>query len=211
MNGNPTIFVVDDEQQARESVCTLVRSMGLAAISFSSGEEFLQHYDNEPGCLVSDYRMAGMNGLELQESMLRREIALPMIIVTAYARTPIIVTAIRRGAVSLLDKPYDDDDLWQAIRSALSQDTAQRKERLQHADIRRRLAKLTDKESRVLDMLLEGMPNKTMANKLDVSLRTIENRRRGVFAKMGVETVAKLVALVLAASDRSSLLAEDRE
>ncbi len=198
MNVDSTVFVVDDEQQSRESVCALVRSMGLATASFSSGEEFLQQYDNEPGCLVSDYRMAGMNGLELQESMLNREIALPMIIVTAYARTSITVKAIQRGAVSLLDKPYDDDDLWQAIRSALSQDEARRKQCLQHADTRRRLAKLTDKESCVLAMIIEGMPNKTMANKLDVSLRTIENRRRGVFAKMNVDTVAELVALVLA-------------
>jgi len=170
--------------------------MGFAAVGFESSEAFLAHYEDQPGCLITDYRMAGMNGLELQETLLKRGCDLPLIMVTAYARTPLTIQAIKSGAVTLLDKPYDEDSLWQAIRKALTQDDQQRQTKRHLADVRRRLESLSEKERAVLDLLVAGKANKAMASQLEVSLRTIENRRRSIFSKLGVETVAELVALV---------------
>jgi len=196
-----TVFVVDDDPQARESVLALARSMGMAAEIFPSAESFLEYYQGQPGCLVADYRMKGINGLELQEILLDKGVELPVIIVTAYARTSMTVQAIKNGAVTLLDKPYDDDNLWQAIRNALAEDERRRSRKRENAEVRSRINSLSDKEREVLDLMLVGTSNKVMSTKLNVSLRTIENRRRKVFSKLHVETVAELVALVLKARE----------
>ncbi len=198
MTPNPTtVFVIDDEEPSRESVCALVQSMNFSTKAFGSGEAFLQQYDGSAGCVVTDYRMTGMNGLELQEQLTEQGHDIPVIIVTAYARTPVTVQAIQNGAVTLLDKPYSEDDLWNAIREGLALDERRRNEKQECAEITTRMASLNEKERQVLDLIVAGRPNKVMANKLDVSLRTIENRRRTVFSKLGTQTVAELVALVL--------------
>ena len=141
--------------------------------------------------------MAGMNGLELQEKLANEGHDIPVIIVTAYARTAVTVQAIQHGAVTMLDKPYSEDDLWGAIREGLTLDEKRRETKAERADVDKRIASLNEKERQVLDLIVAGQPNKAMANKLDVSLRTIENRRRTVFSKLGAQTVAELVALVL--------------
>jgi FixJ family two-component response regulator len=107
------------------------------------------------------------------------------------------VRAIQNGAVTLLDKPYDDDDLWQAIRNALAADTERRNQRRALAELQQRMESLTNKEREVLELMIQGKANKTMATILDVSLRTIENRRRSIFTKFDANSVAELVALVL--------------
>jgi FixJ family two-component response regulator len=197
----PTIFVVDDDEQARTSVCALVRSMGLPAEAFSSAEEFLASYrEPRPGCLVVDVRMLGMSGLELQEELNRRNVLLPVIVLTAYARTPVTVRAMKAGAVTLLEKPYQDDDLWDAIRKALAHDAARRSEHERRQQIRRRAARLTPAEREVMALIVQGKPNKAIASQLDVSVRTVENRRREVFTKMEAESVADLVRLAIEAN-----------
>ncbi len=196
-NRDPTVFVVDDEIQARDSVCALVRSMGLPAEGFDSGEEFLKYYQGQAGCVVTDYRMHGMNGIQLQEALIKQGNALPLIVVTAFARTPMTVQTIKNGAVTLIDKPYDNDNLWKAIRVALNRDVLQRQQKNDFAEIRLRLKSLSGKEQTVLDYILKGTTNKTMSSKLDVSLRTIENRRRKIFSKLRVDSVAELVKVVL--------------
>ena len=192
-----TVFVIDDEQQARESVCALVQSMHYPTKAFDSAEAFLQEYDGGAGCVVTDYRMAGLNGLELQEKLREQGHEIPVIIVTAYARTAMTVQAIKSGAVTLLDKPYSEDDLWRAIREGLTLDEKRRLQRSERAEMTTRMASLNEKERQVLGLIVAGEPNKAMANRLDVSLRTIENRRRTVFSKLGAQTVAELVTLVL--------------
>ena len=197
MSTEQTVYIVDDELQSRESVRALVLSMGVSATVFSSAEEFLDQYHGEPGCVITDYRMAGLNGIEMQEELSRRGCHLPVIVVTAYASTPMTVRAIQYGAVTLLDKPYDDDDLWQAIRNALAADTQRRNQLGALAELQQRMESLTNKEREVLELMIQGKANKTMATILDVSLRTIENRRRSIFSKFGANSVAELVALVL--------------
>ena len=201
MSDEPYVYVVDDDEDARKSVCALVLSMGAACRAFASAEEFLTWVRAQPqppaGCVVTDLRMPGMSGLELQEAMLAAAIDLPLIVLTAYARTPTTVRAIRAGAVTVLDKPYADDDLWDAVRAALARNAADRAERVRQRQIVERLAQLTADERKVLDGILAGRPNKQIAQELDVSLRTVENRRRDLFQKMQAESAAELIRMVV--------------
>jgi len=196
MADEPTVFVVDDDDQARKSVCALVRSMGFPVESFASAEEFLVAYvEPRPGCLVTDYRLRGMNGLELREELVRRQLPLPFIVLTGYARTPLTVRAMQLGAVTLLDKPYSEDDLWEAIRKSLAEDASRRERQLRQREARDRLDTLTGGERQVLDMLIDGKPNKQIASELGVSVRTVENRRHEIFNKMGTPSLSELFRL----------------
>jgi len=200
METEPTIFVVDDEEQSRASVCALVQSMGMQAESFSSAEQFLCSYrEGRPGCLVTDVRMPGLNGLELQEELQRRDIGLPLIVITAYARTSSTVRAVQRGAVAVLDKPYENDDLAEAIRTALTRDAARRSEQEQQRQIHRRIGSLTPSERKVLDLMVRGLPNKSIAKRLNVSVRTVESRRHAVFSKMQAPSVVALMRVMMIA------------
>ncbi|MEM9353303.1 MAG: response regulator [Planctomycetota bacterium] len=192
-----TVFLVDDDGDSLRAGQNLVDSMRSPHQSFTSAETFLDSYNGDPGCLVTDYRMPGMNGLELVKELQQRDRSLPFVLVTAYARTPLVVEAMRLGALSVLEKPCNDDELWQVIRQGLSVDAVQREALQKTAHTREKLSSLTQKEQQVLDLVLAGEPNKTMAERLGVSLRTIENRRRNVFQKLEVGTVAELVTAVL--------------
>lgn len=200
MESNPTVFVVDDDAEALASVLALVRSMGPLCKPFDSAEEFLAFCDSGKsleGCLVTDVRMVGISGIELQEQLQSRGIAIPVIVLTAFARTPLTVRAIQNGAVTMLDKPYDDDDLWDAIREGLKRDASQRAEALAQQHIRARFDSLKPTERQVMELVVDGLPNKVIASRLDVSVRTVENRRREVFSKMQAESVADLVRLAI--------------
>lgn len=197
-----TVFVVDDDQQSRNSVKALVRSMGIAAETFESAEAFLAAYSPEqPGCLVTDVRMFGMSGVELQDRLIAQQISLPVIVITAFAKTQLTVEVVKKGAITVLEKPYDDDDLWDAIRKALSVDTARREQIAHRREIRDRIASLTEKETDVLERVVAGKANKVIAKELDISIRTVENRRREVFEKMQADSLAELVRMVLEAGE----------
>ena len=200
MSIEPTVFVVDDDADARDSVCVLVRSMGIRADPFASAEEFLARYVEEcPGCLVTDVHMLGMSGLELQEKLIERNVSLPVIVLTAYARTRVTVRAMAAGAVTLLEKPYDEEELWDAIRKALAKDTQRREGVQRQREIRVRVDQLTAGERAVMDLIVQGQPNKTIAKKLGISVRAVENRRSAVISKMQADSVAELVRLVIEA------------
>jgi FixJ family two-component response regulator len=200
-----TVFVVDDDEDARNSVCALVRSMGLPTRGFSSAEEFLEAYTSDaPGCLVTDVRLLGMSGIDLQEALAARGKELPVIVLTAFARTSLTVRAIQQGAVTLLDKPYHDDDLWEAIGKGLTEDAERRAKRSRREEIRARVERLSTSERDVLELVVAGQANKVIAKRLGVSLRTVENRRREVFAKMEADSVAELVRLTMENNDSDS-------
>jgi two-component system, LuxR family, response regulator FixJ len=195
----PVVYVVDDDSKACKSVCALVRSLGLSAEGFSSAEDFLaRHSRGRPGCLVTDIRMTGMSGLDLQDRLAEQGIRLPVIVLTAYPRTRSTVRAMKAGAVTLLEKPYDEEELWDAIRKALAQEAAGRAEVEHREEIRRRAASLTPAERTVMELIVQGKPNKLIAKRLELSIRTVESRRHDVFAKMKVESVAELVRLAIA-------------
>lgn len=201
MTVEPTVFVVDDDELARTSTTALVGSMGIPSESFCSAEEFLDRYvAGRPGCLVTDIRMLGMSGLELQERLRELDIQLPVVVMTAYAKTPLTVRAIQGGAVTLLEKPCEENELWDAIRRALARDAEDRAANEHRQRIVRRIEGLTPTQRKVMDMIVAGKANKVIAVELDVSIRTVEARRQEVFAKMKADSVAELVRLVMEAN-----------
>lgn len=198
------VFVVDDEPLARSSVCALVRAMGIKTVAFDSAEAFLQAYrPDSAGCLVTDLRMHGISGLELLEKLRRDKVMLPVIIITAHARTAITVKAIQQGAITLLDKPYHEDELWDAISVALATDRRWRQEAFERSAAQAKLELLTEKERDVMTLVAAGDANKLIAKKLDVSERTVENRRRSVYEKLGVESVAEMMRILLQCESKS--------
>ena len=200
MTSTRVINVIDDDADVRLSVCALVGSMHCEARGFESAEQFLASAAPESrGVAVIDLRMTGMNGLELQSEMARRNPRMPLIFLTAHARTATTVQAMRAGALVMIDKPYHDNDLWDAIRKALELEEANWTEHVRKRDILDRLASLTPEERQVADLMILGRANKVVAMELNISMRTVEKRRHNVLEKMGVDSVAELVAVVLSA------------
>ena len=198
MRIEPTVYVVDDDEAARNSVRALVRSMGVNAETYASAEEFLESFEpQKPGCLVTDLRMLGMSGVELQEKLVCDGIGLPVIIITAHAETPITVRAVKSGAVTVLEKPCRDYELFDAIRDALAQDDRARELAAKQRGFHERFRTLSPKEKTVLDFMMEGVANKVIARRLDVSTRTVENRRQRIFEKTGTQSLAELIRLVV--------------
>ena len=200
MTSQAMIYVVDDDQQSRKAVLTLVQPMGIPAKSFASAEEFLKSYDGRrPACLVTDVRMLGMSGLELQEQLNKLGITISVVVLTAFASTPTTVRAMRNGALTLLEKPCNDDELWEAIRTGLTADERNAQLESSRSELLERLNTLTPKEREVLQYIVSGDANKVVARKLDVSVRTIENHRQKIFQKMQADSLAELVRIALAA------------
>ena len=195
----PTVYVVDDDDQARKAVTTLIEAMGVATQGFNSAEEFLAGYDGRrPACLVTDVRMIGMSGLELQEELIRRGVDISVVVLTGFATTPGTVRAMKNGALTLLEKPCRDDELWEAIRDGLAADRVARSAQANIGEIQARFDSLTVKERDVLAHVAAGEANKVIARRMDVSLRTVELHRQNVFQKMGADSLAELVRMVVA-------------
>jgi two-component system response regulator FixJ len=200
MNNTQTVFVVDDDPSARDSVIELVGSMGIPAEAFASAEEFLQLYEEDrPGCLVTDVRMLNMSGVELLERLADNGSVLPVIVITAFADVPLTVRAMRAGAVTLLEKPCRDQELWESVREALRRDSERRSQFQRVRDIRLRLDSLSDEERQVMELMVTGKANKVIADELVMGLRTVELRRHHLFRKMKADSVAELVELVVEA------------
>lgn len=196
MTSEPTVFVVDDDPAARDSVSALVRSMNGRCETFATGEEFLSAYDpSRTGCLVADLRLPGLSGLELQAELARRQWPLPMVLISGYVNVEKTVQAMKAGAEYVLRKPYRAQELWEAIQGALRIDQQWREQRARREELQQRFAALSPEEQDVLDLIADGLPNKVVARRLDVGLRTVEDRRRRIMNKVGVDSFAALVRL----------------
>jgi len=192
-----TVVVVDDDRAARESVCAVVQSIGYSTVAFESGESFLNSCDlTRSNCLVVDYRLPGISGLELQQQLRRNRISLPIILISGYADVKTAVTAMQQGAVTLLQKPYNQDDLLSSVRRGVTLNIEHR-QRQETADAaKQRLSLLNAKEKEVLDQMLQGKSNKAVAQALGIGLRTVERRRHDIFSKTNVDSEVKLAELV---------------
>jgi two-component system, LuxR family, response regulator FixJ len=196
----PLVFVVDDDEAVRSSLQLLLKSAGLTSRAYASATEFLAAYDDDqPGCLVLDIRMPGMNGLELQDELNRRGAMIPVIFITGHGDVPMAVESMRRGAMDFLQKPFRDEDLIDSVHKALALDQRNRAQLEVRDAIRCRLAALTSREMQVLRLLTTGKSNKQMAGDLGVSQRTIEIHRAHLMHKMEATSVAQLVRMLLAA------------
>ena len=202
MTSDQTVFVVDDDPAVCDSVAALVTSLDVNVETFESAESFLSSYQpNRAGCLVTDLRMLGMSGLELQERLSEMGIKIPVIIMTAYADVQVAVRAMQKGAVTLLEKPCRDQELWECMRNALELDESQRSHDERRKDINSRIGALTEGEKEVMERMVEGKMNKVIAKDLSISIRTVETRRHNVLEKMQADSLAELVRLVVEAEE----------
>ncbi|MFI5365525.1 MAG: response regulator transcription factor [Candidatus Binatia bacterium] len=205
MTAEATVFVVDDNVGVRKSLRALLESAGLTVETYASGEEFLAAYDPErPGCLVLDVRLRHRSGLDLQDELRRRQVMLPIIVLTGHGNVPTSVRALKAGAVDFLQKPVPPKLLLARIRAALDSDRQARAVTTERAGVLERLARLTPREREVMELLVAGKTSKEIAVAMHVSVRTVEGHRRMVFSKMNVSSAAQLVRTVLGAREADS-------
>jgi two-component system response regulator FixJ len=191
------VYIVEDDQEFLRTVSTFVRAAGYPVESFSSGEEFLNEVSpDRPACLVSDYRMEGLSGLQIQRRLRERGIDIPIVFVSGAADVGVAVQAMRQGAITLLEKPFSPGDLLKSIEEARSITEKRREVQDQVEEARCLLSGLTEKERDVLWMMIDGHANKVVAYRLGISLRTVERRRHEIFSKTRVNTEVQLAELV---------------
>lgn len=199
MNQNhlPTVFLVDDSIDVRESLTQLIEMNGLTVEAFSSAEQLLEtNLDDRMGCLILDLKMPGMNGLELQTVLSQRGIALPIIFLTAHGDIPASVKAIQAGAIDFLTKPVEPVLLLGRIQQAIVRDVQRHERLIIEREYQQRLTNLTPREIEVANLLAAGHLNKSIGQLLGISHRTVENHRARIMDKTGVTNLIELANLL---------------
>jgi two-component system response regulator FixJ len=193
-----TIALIEDDEAALESLRLLLESRGLAVHGFRSAEAFLESsHEPSPACVVSDVRLPGLSGLDLQRTLKERGIAAPVILITGHGDIAMAVTAMKEGAFDFVEKPYDAERLIAIIGKALSAGQRLRSRESQRQDLLERLAELSPRQKEVMHLVAEGLSNKEIALRLGISPRTVENYRAWVMERMGAVNVADLVRKVM--------------
>ncbi len=190
------VFVVDDDPLIRDSLEQLIKSVGLKAYTFSSAQEFLEKdLPDEPGCLILDIRMPRLSGLDLQDELAQKGLTLPVIFITGHGTVPLSVRAMKAGAVDFIQKPFEDQQLLDAIHQAIDKDIQKRREKAEISEIKKRVESLTPREYEILLAVTAGMLNKQIAYDLKLSENTVKTHRAHIMQKMKVESLADLVRL----------------
>jgi FixJ family two-component response regulator len=199
MTHNPTVFIVDDDQEVRDAIKLLMDSVGLAAETFESAQDFLDRFDpRRCGCLVLDIRMKGMSGLDLQDRLAQEEVHPPIIVITGHGDVPMAVRAVKAGAVDFIEKPFNDQLLLDAVHRAIEQDAEHRGRASRLADIQARVQRLTPREREILEWVVAGKRNKVIAIDLGISQSTVEAHRAKVMEKMEAASLSDLMRMMLA-------------
>lgn len=194
---NDMVHLIDDDEDVRRALSFLLGTAGLAVRVYESADNFLQQdIAALEGCVISDVRMPGMDGMTLLRRLAGEGVRLPIVMMTGHADVPMAVEAMKHGAVDFIEKPFSDDTLLSAVRMALANRQAPEGD---GALIRARLDSLTQREKQVLEGLLAGHPNKTIAFDLGLSPRTVEVHRANVMTKMGASSLSELVRMALRA------------
>ncbi|HUL66617.1 MAG TPA: response regulator transcription factor [Burkholderiaceae bacterium] len=192
----PTVFVVDDDEAVRNSLRRLLESVGLTVEVFPSAQAFLDRVRSDaPGCLVLDVQLPGLSGLDLQTELAGTKMPLPIVFLTGHGDIPMSVKAMKAGAVEFLTKPFRQEDLVKAIRSALESDRAARRERSELAELARRYEILTPRERDVMARIVAGMMNKQIAAEFGTSESTVKEQRAQVMLKMQAISLPDLVRI----------------
>lgn len=194
----PTVYVVDDDKNVRESLDRLINAIGFNAKVFASAQEFLDSYDSsEPGCLVLDVRMPGMSGLGLQHKLAENKSCLPIIFITGHGDVTTATEAFKKGAMDFIEKPFSDQKLLDSINKAVEISLNNYLNEAGRANIQKRLESLTPREHQVMEGIIDGKTNKMIAFELDISPKTVDFHRCNIMEKMGVNSAVQLTKTVM--------------
>jgi FixJ family two-component response regulator len=192
------VYIIDDDEDVRDSLIELTGSIGLRTKDYASAKEFLNAFDiHQSGCILADVRMPGMSGIELQQKLNELCAPQPLIIMTGHGDITMAVQAMKDGAFEFLQKPFRDQELLDSLAKALELDKDNCKQLSQQLVLQELINSLTTREREVIDKVIEGKPNKIIARELEISDRTVEIHRSRAMEKLGVNSVAKLVKVML--------------
>jgi FixJ family two-component response regulator len=191
-----TVFVVDDDQDFRESLTWLLEGAGHTVASYENAEVFLEQYQQQPGCLLLDVRMAGMSGLALQQELNQRGYALPVIMITGHGDVAMAVQAMKNHAVDFIEKPFDDKALLSLVAETLKRSPTLFAEANKSQQIKTCWEQLSKREKDVAKQVIQGLANREIAESLDISIKTVEIHRCRVMKKMQAKRLADLMGLV---------------
>src|ERR1700719_4690483 len=192
----PTVFIVDDDRDVRESLQELLESVGLQSKSFGTAQEFLSSVlGDAPSCLILDVRLPGISGLDLQHELTRGRISIPIIFLTAHADVPMSVKAMKSGAVEFLTKPFRHQDLLDAVQRSLTRARILREKERELTELRHRYERLSVREREVMNLVVSGMLNKQVAAEIGASEATIKMHRSQAMKKMQLKSLPELVRM----------------
>jgi FixJ family two-component response regulator len=192
----PVVFVVDDDASIRQALARLFQSVQLQAEVFASPQEFLQsERPNVPSCLVLDVRLPGVSGLDFQAELIRADVRIPIVFITGHGDIPMTVRAMKAGAVDFLGKPFRDQDLLDAVTTAIQRDQKRRDQENTVADVRAHFSSLTAREREIMALVASGLMSKQIAAQVGLSEITVKVYRSHVMKKMGAKSVADLVRM----------------
>ncbi len=198
-NHEQCVYIVDDDAAVRDSLSLLLGLNGFHTLPFASADDFLRVFDATwSGCLLLDIRMPGTDGLALQVALKERNVALPIIFMTAHGEVATVRTALKGGAVDYLEKPVDPDAMLAAVRAALEADSAERNKGARAGLSEQRLRTLTPREREVFELVIQGQQYRQIAAALGISPRTVEVHRARLMEKLGVRNISELVRMSLA-------------
>jgi two-component system response regulator FixJ len=197
----PVVFLIDDDLAVRDALSLLIKSVGLNVIAYEHPQTFLDTYDaSQVGCLILDIRMPGISGLTIQEILKQKGYVIPIIFITGHGDIAQCTRAFKAGAVDFLTKPVDEQALIDSLQMAIKSSIELHRQSKRNADVHEKLSRLSDRENEVLHLVVEGMPNKVIADKLKVSTRTVESHRAKLFEKLEVNSLAECVRIQLSAA-----------
>ncbi|WP_413205209.1 response regulator transcription factor [Rhodospirillum sp. A1_3_36] len=198
------VYVVDDDEAMRRSLCWLLRSVGHECREYASADAFTAAFEEtRPGCLLLDIRMPGQSGLDLLDSLNKGGATLPVLILTGHGDVPMAVRALKAGAMDFLEKPCNDQMLLDRVQEAVSEHARRLAEQQARSDARQRLDSLTARERQVAELVSRGLSNKAIARDLEISLKTVEVHRHNAMVKLKVEGAAELARLWVEAEEGS--------
>jgi two-component system response regulator FixJ len=189
-----TIFVIDDQASVRDALGEMLSVFGFQVSTYESADRFLQSADlSRPACIVADVRMPGMDGIELVRELARRNVAVPIVLISGHADVPMAVAAIKAGAEDFIEKPVDDTQLVAAINRGLARIFEEQSRQKAAESVGATFARLTPRQVEIFDLVVQGYTSQAIGAKLDISVRTVESYRAQVMEKMQAESVAVLV------------------